>query len=177
VNLDDPWIQRAWLIAAPNLAANIADVVVRESVKDPEMATTRSGFLKQLALNVAVRGDAEQLKKLAAVVGESPESGLWWQTAIVIGLADGLPRCQNAEVPKSLAAFLQTPPAALKDSVSPIEKVVQLASETAVDKAHTDVDRIAAMGLMSHLSPEALTSALETLLKPGESTDCQRAAI
>jgi putative heme-binding domain-containing protein len=65
----------------------------------------------------------------------------------------------------------------LKDSVSPIEKVVQLASETAVDKAHTDVDRIAAMGLMSHLPPEALTSALETLLKPGESTDCQRAAI
>ncbi len=177
VNLDDPWIQRAWLIAAPNIAANIADVVVRESQKDPATAAMRSGFLKQLALNVAVRGDVDQLQKLASIVGESPESGLWWQTAIVIGLADGLPRCQNAEIPKSLAAFLQTPPAALKDSVSPIEKVVQLASETAVDKKHADVDRIAAMGLMSHLPPEALTTALETLLKPGESTDCQRAAI
>jgi hypothetical protein len=113
-----------------------------------------------------VRGDVEQLKKLAAVVGESPESGLWWQTAIVIGLADGLPRCQNAEIPKSLAAFLQTPPAALKDSVSPIEKVVKLASKRPLNKSLSDVDRIAAMGLMSHLPPEALTTALEALLKP-----------
>ena len=137
----------------------------------------RADFLRQLALNVAVRGDVEQLKKLSAVVGESPESGLWWQTAIVIGLADGLPRCQNAEIPKSLAAFLQTPPAALKDSVSPIEKVVKLASETAVNKSLSDVDRIAAMGLMSHLPPEALTTALEALVKPGESSGCQRAAI
>lgn len=176
-NLDDPWIQRAWLIAAPDIAADVAEVVVRESLKVPTTATTRSEFLKQLALNVAVRGDLEQLKTLAAVVGESPESGLWWQTAIVIGLADGLPRCQNAEIPKSLAAFLQTPPAALKDSVSPIEKVVKLASETAVNKSLSDVDRIAAMGLMSHLPPEALTTALEALLKPGESSGCQRAAI
>lgn len=176
-NLDDPWIQRAWLIAAPSIAADVAEVVVRESMKLPATATTRSEFLKQLALNVAVRGDVEQLKTLAAVVGESPESGLWWQTAIVIGLADGLPRCQNAEIPKSLAAFLQTPPAALKDSVSPIEKVVKLASETAVNKSLSDVDRIAAMGLMSHLPPEALTTALEALLKPGESSGCQRAAI
>ncbi len=174
---DDIWLQRALLIAAPNRAADFAAAVVHQSRRDASTSTVRADFLRQLALNVAVRGDVEQLKKLAAVVGESPESGLWWQTAIVIGLADGLPRCQNAEIPKSLAAFLQTPPAALKDSVSPIEKVVQLASETAVDKAHTDVDRIAAMGLMSHLPPEALTSALETLLKPGESTDCQRAAI
>ena len=174
---DDIWLQRALLIAAPNRAADFASAVVHQSRRDASTSSIRADFLRQLALNVAVRGDVDQLKKLTAVVGESPESGLWWQTAIVIGLADGLPRCQNADVPKSLAAFLQTPPAALEDSVSPIEKVVQLASETAVDKAHTDVDRIAAMGLMSHLPPEALTSALETLLKPGESTDCQRAAI
>jgi putative membrane-bound dehydrogenase-like protein len=174
---DDIWLQRALLIAAPNRAADFAAAVVDQSRRDSSTAAIRADFLRQLALNVAVRGDVDQLKKLASIVGESPESGLWWQTAIVIGLADGLPRCQNAEVPKSLAAFLQTPPATLKDSVAPIEKVVQLASETAVNKTHTDVDRIAAMGLMSHLPPEALTSALETLLTPGESTDCQRAAI
>jgi putative membrane-bound dehydrogenase-like protein len=176
-NIDDVWLQRALLMAAPNRAADLASAIVYHSRKDAANAATRTDFLRQLALNVAVRGDVEQLKKLAAVVGESPESGLWWQTAIVIGLADGLPRCQNAEIPKSLAAFLQTPPAALKDSVSPIEKVVKLASETAVNKSLSDVDRIAAMGLMSHLPPEALTTALEALLKPGESSGCQRAAI
>jgi putative membrane-bound dehydrogenase-like protein len=177
VNMDDVWIQRAWMISAPNIAADIAAIVVNASRANPSTAAVRTDYLRQLALNVAVRGDVEQLKMLAAVVGESSESGLWWQTAIVIGLADGLPRCQNAEIPKSLAAFLQAPPAALKESVSPIEKVVKLASETAVNKSLSDVDRIAAMGLMSHLPPEALTTALEALLKPSESSGCQRAAI
>ena len=175
--IDDVWLQRALLIAAPNRAADFAAAVVRDSRRDASTAASRTDFLRQLALNVAVRGDVEQLKKLASIVGGTPESGLWWQTAIVIGLADGLPRCQNADVPKSLATFLQTPPAALKDSVSPIEKVVQLASETAVDKTHSDVDRVSAMGLMSHLPPQALTTALETLLQPAESTSCQQAAI
>ena len=46
-----------------------------------------------------------------------------------------------------------------------------------MDSNHSDADRVAAMGLMSHLPPQALTTALETLLQPGESTDCQRAAI
>ncbi len=110
VNLDDPWIQRAWLIAAPSIAADVADAVVRESQKDASTASTRSGFLKQLALNVAVLGDLNQLKKLAVVVGKSDESGQWWQTALVAGLADGLPQCQNASIPKSLAGLLQTPP-------------------------------------------------------------------
>ena len=54
---------------------------------------------------------------------------------------------------------------------------MQLAAETAVDARHNDVDRIAAMGLMSHLPPQALTTALETLLQPTESTSCQQAAI
>jgi putative membrane-bound dehydrogenase-like protein len=177
VNLDDPWIQRAWLIATPSIAADVADAVVRESQKDASTASTRSDFLKQLALNVAVLGDLNQLKKLAAVVGKSEESGQWWQTALVAGLADGLPQCQNASIPKSLAGLLQTPPDKLKDALTPIGRVVQKASEVAIDKSQSDVDRVAAMALMSHLPPEALTTALDTLLSTGESSDCQRAAI
>lgn len=177
VNLDDTWIQRAWLIAAPTIAADVANAVVHESQSDASTASTRSSFLKQLALNVAVLGDFYQLKKLAVVVGKSEESGQWWQTALVAGLADGLPQCQNASIPKSLAALLQTPPDDLRDALTPIGRVVQKASEVAIDKSQSDVDRVAAMALMSHLPPEALTTALDTLLSNGESSDCQRAAI
>ncbi len=174
--LDDLWLQRALLIAAPNLAADIAEVVVQHSGAATDVAG-RAEFLKSLALNVAARGEIAQLRKAAKLIGESKESGLWWQTALVIGLADGLPRCQNADVPKSLAALLQSPPEDLKESLQTAANVVQLAAETAVDPQRSDADRIAAMGLMSHLPPQALTSALQTLLQPGESTDCQQAAI
>ncbi len=174
--LDDLWLQRALLIAAPNLAADIAEVVVQHSTEVSDVAG-RAEFLKSLALNVAARGDITQIQKAAMLIGRSNESSLWWQTALVIGLADGLPRCQNADIPKNLAALLQSPPEPLKDSLQAAASIVQLAAETAVDTKHNDPDRIAAMGLMSHLPPQALTNALETLLKPGESAGCQEAAI
>jgi putative membrane-bound dehydrogenase-like protein len=197
--LDDVWLQRALLIAAPNFAADIAEVVVhseeisdvvyRSPVAPPTGGVTvqrsdgisvvgsRSDFLRSLAFNSAARGDIEQLQKVAGLIGASNESGLWWQTALVIGLADGLPRCQNSAIPRSLAALLQTPPVSLKESLQATARVVQLAAETAVDAKHSDMDRISAMGLMSHLPPQALTTALETLLQPSESTSCQQAAI
>ena len=91
--------------------------------------------------------------------------------------AEGLPRGENASIPKSLAALLQSPPAELKEQLQPIADLVQHASATAVNRKRTDADRIAAMALMSHLPPEAMLTALNSLLTPGESAGCQRAAI
>lgn len=62
-NMDDIWLQRALLMAAPNGAADLASAVVYHSRKDAATAATRTDFLRQLALNVAVRGDVEQLEK------------------------------------------------------------------------------------------------------------------
>lgn len=174
--LGDVWLQRALLIAAPNLAADIAEIVVQQSVETADVAG-RPEFLKSLAVNVAGRGDIEQLKKATGLIGNSEQSGLWWQTELVIGLADGLPRYQNSDIPKNLAALLQSPPESLSESLKATARVVRLAAETAVDASRSDADRTAAMGLMPHLPPQALTTALETLLQPGESTACQQAAI
>ena len=123
--------------------------------------------------------DEEKIKKskLILVTAISPTPAGEGKTTTSVGLADGLPRCQNPEVPKSLAALLQSPPESLKQALPPIAGLVRQASETAVDIKRSEADRIAAMDLMSHLPPQALTTALETLLKPGESTGCQRAAI
>jgi len=170
------WLQRALLIAAPNIAAEMAEVVVRYSTDSTDFAASGE-FLKSLAINVAARGDVDQMHKAAMLISSSAESGLWWQTALVNGLADGLPRCQNPEIPKNLAALLQSPPELLRESLQAAARVVKLAADTAVDSNHSEADRVAAMGLMSHLPPQALTTALETLLRPGESTTCQRAAI
>ena len=174
--LDDLWLQRALLIAAPNLSADMAEVVVQLSAEAIDIAG-RAEFLQSLAVNVAARGEVAQLQKTAMLIGHSKESGLWWQTALVIGLADGLPRCQNADIPKNLAAMLQSPPESLEESMQAAANVVQLAAATAIDPKHSDADRITAMGLMSHLPPQALTNALQTLLQPAESTACQQAAI
>lgn len=175
-SLNDKWLQTALLISAPMYAADIAEAVVRQSASgDPN--ASHGEFLRSLALNVAARGSEPQLQKLAALIGSREESGSWWQTALVIGMADGLPRGQNSAIPKSLAALLDKPPASLADRLQPIANVVRHASDTALDTTRSEADRISAMGLMAHLPPETLKSTLESLLKSGESTGCQRAAI
>lgn len=174
--LDDPWLMRALLISAPNLAADIAEIVVKNSEAASDFGT-RGEFLRTLALNVAARGEIGQLKAIAKLIAQSDRAGMWWQTDIVIGLADGLPRCQNPIIPKSLAVLLSAPPAELMNDLGAISNVVDEAARVAVDRQKTDVDRVAAMGLMSHLPPQILTAALELLLQPGESSECQRAAI
>jgi putative membrane-bound dehydrogenase-like protein len=181
MNMDNLWLQRGLLIAAPVRSAEMAAVAVAEAVRksdaSPEMVERRSGFLRSLAQNAAVLGSPAKLSRIAEVIGSQPERGLWWQTALVLGLADGLPRTQNAAVPKNLSALLQMPPEELKPVLSAVQEVVQLASETAVNRQRSDVDRVAAMGLMSFLPPESLTASLEVLLTPAETTSCQRAAI
>lgn len=176
-NMDDPWIQRAWLIAAPEIAADIASIVVKESQKENNAPEGRADFLRLLSLNVAVRGEISQLSKLLAAVGSGIDRGLWWQTAIVLGLAEGLPRCQNPAIPKSLSALVQNAPEELKTLMPAIERIVQNASDVAMNRSLGDADRMAAMNLMTHLPPEQLTKAIEALLTPGESSACQKSAV
>lgn len=174
--LDDKWLQIALLICAPQHAAEMAEVAVHQPA-GTDLQAGRGDFLRRLAMNVAARGIVTQLQALAALISSSSETGIWWQTSLVTGLADGLPRGQNSEIPKSLSALLQKPPAALDGRLQAVADLVRQASETALDTKRSEADRISAMGLMSHLPPETLTSTLESLLKPGESTGCQRAAI
>lgn len=133
--------------------------------------------MKQLALNVAGLGDLNQLKKLAGVVGKSDESGQWWKTAFWslawpwVALSVRMPL-----FPKALLLPKRLPD---DSGCTRTNRPCRSKGLRSRDREHrqSDVDRVAAMALMSHLPPEALTTALDTLLSTGESSDCQRAAI
>ncbi|MFM7038003.1 MAG: PVC-type heme-binding CxxCH protein [Planctomycetaceae bacterium] len=179
----DVWLQRALLLGAPQLAAVAADAVVSQATAKttapasgpaPAPPTT---FLRQLAATAAARGGQAAVLPLAELIAGPDAAGQWWQTAIVAGLADGLPRGTDPALPKSLPALLAAPPTAAADSFRAISKVLETSAAIVTDRSRSDTDRLAAMELLPQLPPEQLLTAMTPLLSSGESPACQRAAV
>ncbi|MFM8477238.1 MAG: PVC-type heme-binding CxxCH protein, partial [Planctomycetaceae bacterium] len=171
----DPWRQRAILLGAPQLAASAAAAIV----KQPAAAGTTppTAFLRQLAATAAARGGLPSVLQLASLTANSQTQAEWWQTAIVAGLADGLPRSTDPDLPKSLPALLTAPPTPAAQPLQSIARILEHAANTITDRSRSDADRLAAMELLPQLPAEHLLAAMTPLLASGESAACQRAAV
>ncbi|MEY3175325.1 MAG: hypothetical protein RLZZ436_3239 [Planctomycetota bacterium] len=171
----DAWLHRAILLGAPQLAAAAAEEVVGHA--GLTTAQPPATFLRQLAATAAARGGLPSVVRLAGLIENTQIAGQWWQTAIVAGLADGLPRSTDPGLPKSLPALLAAPPAAAEQPLQSISKVLKTAAATVTDRSRPDADRLAAMELLPQLPAEQFLTALPPLLAAGESAACQRAAV
>ena len=170
---EDTWLQRAILLGAPQYAAEAVSAVVTAD----GTSAVYAGFVRQLSATAAARGGAKAAGELAELVRGSAVRGVWWQTAIVAGLVDGLPRNTEQGFGKSLAAVLTAPPADRVEAWLAVGAVVQTAAAVAVDRTRSDADRIAALDLFLQLPPEELLAAVKGLLNAGESAAVQRAAV
>lgn len=171
----DPWRQRAILLGAPQLAAAAAEAIVKQHAKAGTAPPTT--FLRQLAATAAARDGLPSILQLASLISGTPAKGQWWQTAIVAGLADGLPRNADPGLPKSLPALLTAPPATATQDLLSIASVLETAATTVTDRSLPDADRLAAMELLPQLPAEQLLATITPLLASGESAACQRAAV
>jgi putative membrane-bound dehydrogenase-like protein len=181
----DVWLQRALLLGTPQLSAAAAEAVVSRATATattpaPAPSTAPApptAFLRQLAATAAARGGQAAVLQLAELIASPDAAGQWWQTAIVAGLADGLPRGTDPALPKSLPALLAAPPTAAAISCQAISKVLETSAAIVTDRSRPDSDRLAAMELLPQLPPEQLLAAMTPLLSSGESPACQRAAV
>ena len=169
----DLWLQRAILLGAPQYAAEAASAVIAAEGNSAVSAT----FVRQLSATAAARGGASAAGQLAELIRRSEVRGIWWQTAIVAGLIDGLPRGADPALGRSLAAVVASPPAGQSESWAAVGELVQSAAATAVDRGRGDADRIAALELLPQLPAEELLSAVKGLLVGGESSAVQRSAV
>ncbi|MGV2333327.1 MAG UNVERIFIED_CONTAM: HEAT repeat domain-containing protein [Planctomycetaceae bacterium] len=169
--------------SAPQLSAAAAEAVVSRATATataPAPSTAPApptAFLRQLAATAAARGGQAAVLQLAELIASPDAAGQWWQTAIVAGLADGLPRGTDPALPKSLPALLAAPPTAAAISCHAISKVLETSAAVVTDRSRPDSDRLAAMELLPQLPPEQLLAAMTPLLSSGESPACQSAAV
>ncbi len=177
---DDPWLQRAFLLSIPQAAPQVLQLLASPagpSSQNEAVLAARQDYVRRLALNSCVYADLTALRLIATTVKDPAATPVWFRTAIVVGLSEGLPRARSDELPKSLTELLQSPPAALLDDLQGIQQVLNTAALHAVDRKLSDVDRIAAMTLLPQLPPTQLQTAITSLLASGESSACQKAAV
>ncbi|MEZ6059207.1 MAG: c-type cytochrome [Planctomycetaceae bacterium] len=186
----DHWLRQSVLLAAKDCSGELIAFLVSgdshngpaASSGSPQTTPTdpedhRTGLLHDLASVVGQRGDAGELATTLNAAASCSEDQLSARTAILTGLARGLPRNRGDATAKSLAKLLENPPDGAAAAVPDILATLDAAAECATDRQRSASDRIAAIALLSSQSPDVLTSALKKLLQPGEPTAVQLAAV
>ncbi len=138
----------------------------------------RSELIRQLASIVAIRGNLAEVQSVVQLFRSSDKTPQWWQTALLIGLAQGLPSTRNADIPKSLSALLQSPPAGFDpEGVAALQKLMTSAVQVSLDRQLPELTRVAAIRLLPFQSADVMDSAVVELLGPDQPLSCQLAAM
>lgn len=177
---EDPWLKSAILSSSEDCSGSVITSLVaawRDQSADQAALDARGDLLQRLCYVAAGRGDAQELKGVMHLIGSGPDVGSWWQTAMIIGVSQGLPKTRAAGLPKSLPALLSNPPEGLSESAQAISLLMQHTASVAVDSSQPEADRLAAIRLLPFQSGEAVAATVRQLLQPSQPLSCQLGAL
>ncbi len=170
-NAADVWIRRAFA----STHGKQAGPALRELLSDKSfVANAKPGHadtLQELATLTAANGD---ITSVAKALGELAEKTAWPHFAVLNGLNDGLRKSKLKT--KSLAALVASPPAELGDRADRIRAILKDATALALDRSRSEVDRIAALPLVTQQGFDRATPVIEKLIALHESANIQSAA-
>ncbi len=176
----DPWLQAAVLSSCENCSAAIlATLVEAWNTEAPEtdIAASREELLRKLSYVAAGHGDQTELQQVLALIASGPQSGSGWQTAMLTGVAQGLPRTTDPKHYKSLAALLAAPAAEFADSAARISALMQTAASVAIDGARSEAERLAGIRLLPFQAPAVIAETTSSLFQANQPLSCQIAAL
>ena len=103
--LDDSWFQVAVLSAASKTATRWFRVMTGEKGFLEKESKGKEEFLQRTAAIVGARQKVGEIAEILTLVdGRNEETGLWWRTASLKGLAEGLKRGSEGRISLSAAA-------------------------------------------------------------------------
>lgn len=181
----DAWLGAAILSSSKDCSGKILEQLVPAwnqtstdaiAIESGELRT-RTDLLRQLAFIVAARGDDSEFKEVLKLISAGSAVGSWWQTALLIGVSQGLPGTQGANLQKSLSDLLSNPPADIAEIVEPIRSLMLQAADAATDATRPEADRIAAIQLLPFQSLEVMSETVSALLQSNQPLICQLAAL
>ncbi len=137
----------------------------------------RIELVQHLATVVGARGDREELATLLTTITATDETGVWWQTATLGGLATGLPRHQGDLGRTSLQSLVADPPKKLEESLERVRQLLERIQDVAVNEELDIGDRVAAIQLLGYQPFEEVVDAYNELLSTGQPLAVQLACI
>jgi putative membrane-bound dehydrogenase-like protein len=176
-DVGDPWMRRAILTSVKDRAG----VVLAQLLADPAFAATadadRIDLVVSLAEVAGARGAEAELAELLERLGNGPPAGVWWQPAILSGLAKGLARHQGPLGRTSLPRLLASPPARLAKESAKAKEVLDRTVRLSSDAARPVGDRVAAARLLAYQPLDKAVAVLPDLLSTAQPVEVQRACV
>ncbi|MBI1313361.1 c-type cytochrome [bacterium] len=182
----DPAVATAILTSVRDRSARVLAGLLATDADAPEKAAAAPalGLIRDLATVAGARGHLGELQQTLALFNadstdaaadNSAEAA--WHSAIVTGLATGLPRHRGSLGRVSLSSLLNNPPEGLADSVVGIRGVLAHAASTALDRSASVEARRAAIELLGYESFTETETTFRKLLSSDQPGAIQQAAM
>lgn len=181
---DEPWFTTAILTSVKEKAGAVLAAMVKRAPRDSKLNPNQSVLsiqhkmlIRKLATSVGARGDLEELELIFDLVAGQSNTGRWWQTELLTGLAIGLPRHRGALGRTNLAKLLKNPPEALAECVVPLNALLDQNRRIAMDSSFSIDDRVAAIELLAYQPFDSSATVFEQLLAIGQPVELQSACL
>jgi putative membrane-bound dehydrogenase-like protein len=174
---EDVWMTRAVLSASTHSAGAVLDAVIRQGKVTQTYSAQRMETLRSLASAAAAAGHKDDFALALQGVQEQAGKLTWWKPALLQGLAEGLPKSGGKLGAKTLAAFVAKPPAGLESVGAEISALLTLVDAVMSDAEAPLDQRLAVMPLLAQRPWEKAEPVLRALLKDGQPTELQTAAL
>ena len=174
---NDRWCTAAILTSAEKRSGAIIAGLLKNDTFAGRGAAARIGLIRDLATVVGSRGDKDELALLMQMLTSTDQTGAWWQTAALSGLATGLPRHRGSLGKTSLPALVARPPERLSKSIDGIRQLLERTHDVALNRKLPVVDRLAAIELLGYQPFNKVSTGFENLLATDQPVDVQLACV
>jgi putative membrane-bound dehydrogenase-like protein len=171
------WTRAALLSSAASQQADLLVTLLQAEKFRSEGTRGQIELVNRLALILAARGDAVELRPVFALLADERLASGWWPMAALSGFAEGLRRQRGDTLPATLGKLIEQPPAALAASLEGVRRVLASSARVVGDAARPVSERLAAISLLTNSPKEETARLLSPLLDRREPVEIQNAAL
>ncbi|MGL5095565.1 MAG: HEAT repeat domain-containing protein, partial [Planctomycetia bacterium] len=173
----DKWIAAAVLSSVRDRAGEVLGLMLADAAFAADGPLDRQTFVARVAAAAAGAPDDVALAKLLARAAGAKDVGIWWQTAVLTGVAEGLPRRGGGATLAKLLAAPPKEPAELAAVLPRVKEVFDASNRIAAEPKRATADRVAAVRLLGFQPFAASAVVFPQLLDFGQPVDVQMACI
>lgn len=169
---DDFWYRKTIMSAVPSAGPEILSSLLSNQRFLDQNLEGAGETLADFARLTASLGNLNSLSDILAKLKGDPK---WWHFEVVSGLSTGLRSSPLKQ--KSLAALIAAAPPELGDGPANLKRLLDSASDIALDRNRPEADRITALALVSQKPWEEKIAIVDKLIEPSEAPAVQAAAV
>jgi putative membrane-bound dehydrogenase-like protein len=176
-NPEDAWMARAVLSVSAKQCGAVLDQVLAAKAFSGTFSTQRAETVRSLASASAAEGVQEDFSRALQALRRQEGALVWWQPALLQGLAEGLPKSGGKVGVKTLAEFNAKPPPAFAEAAAAVRRLMSQAEATATDTKAAEGSRLAVLPLLAQSGWPKVEPIVQKLLAGNESSALQQAAL